>query len=98
MNTKSSGGPVGGSFTLNFLIEQSVKTFCSSHKQSRLVMYRAKALDRLHNVSFRYEGESISNLPNLFPVESYLFFFNVIALLFDASRPTVFKYHLPRTE
>ena len=28
----------------------------------------------------RYEGESISNLPNLFPVEIHLFFFDVIAL------------------
>ena len=27
-----------------------------------------------------YEGESISNQPNLFPVEIHLFFFNVIAL------------------
>ena len=28
----------------------------------------------------KYEGESISNQPNLFPVEIHLFFFNVIAL------------------
>ena len=28
----------------------------------------------------RYEGESISNQPNLFPVELHLFFFDVIAL------------------
>ena len=27
-----------------------------------------------------YKGESISNQPNLFPVEIYLFFFEVIAL------------------
>ena len=27
-----------------------------------------------------YEGESISNQPNLFPVEIHLFFFDVIAL------------------
>ena len=27
-----------------------------------------------------YEGESISNQPNLFPVELHLFFFDVIAL------------------
>ena len=27
-----------------------------------------------------YEGESISKQPNLFPVESHLFFFDVIAL------------------
>ena len=27
-----------------------------------------------------YEGESISNQPNLFPVEIHLFFFGVIAL------------------
>ena len=27
-----------------------------------------------------YEGESISNKPNLFPVEIHLFFFDVIAL------------------
>ena len=27
-----------------------------------------------------YEGESISNQPNLFPVEIRLFFFDVIAL------------------
>ena len=27
----------------------------------------------------RYEGESISNQPNLFPVEIHLFFFDVIA-------------------
>ena len=26
-----------------------------------------------------YEGESISNQPNLFPVEIHLFFFDVIA-------------------
>ena len=29
---------------------------------------------------FKYEGESISNQPNLFPVEIHLFFFDVIAL------------------
>ena len=28
----------------------------------------------------RYESESISNQPNLFPVEIHLFFFDVIAL------------------
>ena len=28
----------------------------------------------------RYEGESICNQPNLFPVEIHLFFFDVIAL------------------
>ena len=28
----------------------------------------------------RYEGESISDQPNIFPVEIYLFFFDVIAL------------------
>ena len=28
----------------------------------------------------KYEGESISNQPNLFPVEIHLFFFDVIAL------------------
>ena len=28
----------------------------------------------------RYKGESISNKPNLFPVEIHLFFFDVIAL------------------
>ena len=27
-----------------------------------------------------YEGESVSNQPNLFPVEIHLFFFDVIAL------------------
>ena len=27
-----------------------------------------------------YEGESISNQPNLFPVEIHLFFFDVFAL------------------
>ena len=27
-----------------------------------------------------YEGESISNQPNLFPVKIHLFFFDVIAL------------------
>ena len=27
-----------------------------------------------------YEGESISNQPNLFPVEIHLFFFDVVAL------------------
>ena len=31
------------------------------------------------NIS-KYEGESISNQPNLFPVEIHLFFFDVIAL------------------
>ena len=31
-------------------------------------------------VMLRYEGESISNQPNLFPVEICLFFFDVIAL------------------
>ena len=30
--------------------------------------------------SYTYEGESISNQPNLFPVEIHLFFFDVIAL------------------
>ena len=29
---------------------------------------------------FVYKGESISNQPNLFPVEIHLFFFDVIAL------------------
>ena len=29
---------------------------------------------------YMYEGESISNQPNLFPVEIHLFFFDVIAL------------------
>ena len=46
----------------------------------------------------RYAGESISNQPNLFPVEIHLFFFNVIVLLCDALRPTVFKCHQSRTE
>ena len=35
---------------------------------------------------------------NLFPVEIHLFFFDVIALQFDAHKPTVFKCHQPRTE
>ena len=36
---------------------------------------------RNHNtVIHTYEGESISNQPNLFPVEIHLFFFDVIAL------------------
>ena len=30
--------------------------------------------------SSKYEGESISNQPNLFPVEIHLFFFDAIAL------------------
>ena len=30
--------------------------------------------------SSKYKGESISNQPNLFPVEIHLFFFDVIAL------------------
>ena len=45
-----------------------------------------------------YEGESICNQTNLFPVEIHLFFFDVIALPCDALRPTVFKCHQPRTE
>ena len=45
-----------------------------------------------------YEGESISNQPNLFLVEIYLFFFDEIALLCDALILTVFKCHQPRTE
>ena len=32
------------------------------------------------SVFVKYEGESISNQPNLFPVEIHLFFFDVIAL------------------
>ena len=32
------------------------------------------------NISLRYEGESISNEPNLFPVEIHLFFFDVTVL------------------
>ena len=46
----------------------------------------------------KYEGESISNQPNVFLVEIHLFFFDVIALYCDALRPTVFKCHQPRTE
>ena len=46
----------------------------------------------------RCKGESISNHPNLFPVETQLFCFDVIALLCDAIRPTVFKCHHPRIE
>ena len=34
----------------------------------------------LNSVHSIYEGESISNQPNLFPVEIHLFFFDVIAL------------------
>ena len=49
------------------------------------------------NVHF-IERELISNQPNLFPVEIHLFFFDVIALYYDALRPTVFKCHQPRTE
>ena len=45
-----------------------------------------------------YKGESISNQPNLFPVEIHLFFFDVIALYCDALRPTVSKCHQSRTE
>ena len=33
-----------------------------------------------HGPNKSYEGESISNQPNLFPVEIHLFFFDVIAL------------------
>ena len=43
-----------------------------------------------------YEGESIRNRSNLFPVEILLFFFDVIALKCDALKPTVFKCHQPR--
>ena len=32
------------------------------------------------DLEFSYEGESISNQPNLFLVEIHLFFFDVIAL------------------
>ena len=32
------------------------------------------------NCTHHYEGESISNQPNLFPVEIHLFCFDVIAL------------------
>ena len=45
-----------------------------------------------------YEGESICNQPNLFPIEIHLLFFDVIALYCDALRLTVFKCHQPRTE
>ena len=31
-------------------------------------------------VPFYYEGESIGNQPNLFPVEIHLFFFDIIVL------------------
>ena len=31
-------------------------------------------------IKFQYGGESISNRPNLFPVEIHLYFFSVIAL------------------
>ena len=35
----------------------------------------------LHGLPYiQYEGESISNQPDLFPVEIHLFFFDVIAL------------------
>ena len=49
-------------------------------------------------LAVRYEGESISNQPNLFPVEIHNFFSDVIVLLCDALRPLVFKCHQPRTE
>ena len=39
-----------------------------------------KLAGNMHKIHSRYEGESISNQPNLFPVEIHLFFFDVIAL------------------
>ena len=36
--------------------------------------------DQCNNSFIIYEGESISNQPNLFPVEIHLFVFDVIAL------------------
>ena len=40
------------------------------------ILYRNKSL----TFKYFYEGESISNQPNLFLVEIHLFFFDVIAL------------------
>ena len=57
-----------------------------------------KTKKKTTTLSIIYEGGSISNQPNLFPVEIHLFCFDVIALLCDALRPTVFKCHQPRTE
>ena len=39
-----------------------------------------KRIDTNKYARSKYEGESISNQPNLFPVEIHLFFFDVIAL------------------
>ena len=55
------------------------KNFLRTQKQVRInhgkrVIY-ARAIEIL-----LYEGKSISNQPNLFPVEIHLFFFDVIAL------------------
>ena len=37
---------------------------------------------------YNYEGESISNQPNIFPIEIHLCFFDVIAFQCDALRLT----------
>ena len=52
-------------------------------RQAISKIVRARKLNRYVDWEWRvdyYEGESISNQPNLFPVESHLFFFDVIAL------------------
>ena len=48
-------------------------------QKSPLLYFALHCIRHVPN-AVRYEGESISNQPNLFPVEIHLFFFDVIAL------------------
>ena len=57
------------------------KEFALSRPLSEGVSYTQKQTESLKSsLLYKYEGVSISNQPNLFPVEIHLFFFVVIAL------------------
>ena len=66
-------------------LDQYWKKLANTEKKKKTKPIQKKSATRLvlagvFYIDQDYEGESISNQPNLFPVEIHLFFFNVIAL------------------
>ena len=72
---------------VDYLFVQADKTCSIFNSRCSFVLFwycdsRSIVVKFIEGVIFKtnFEGESISNQPNLFPVEIHLFFFDVIAL------------------
>ena len=63
-------------YTLISLLKKNASSFCICKSYTHFFFFFSKNICEL----ILYEGESISNQPNLFPVEIHLFFFDVITL------------------